>query len=274
MTESESYWLSLVDDLVSITQPLRGGIELENEPVWVNKLTNEFINMITPKMQLRAGARPTPDKVGAIVGSHWVQMAQAVILSKSPKPATEAGLAAFNMGVRLGTPPGGFDVEAVYQKLPAVRDKICSTIMRVLKDRSLQEAAEFFRGLGRGLSQNERSLVPGFKDGRLQYTPKQFELMRRIVVYLLARHNWRELDQLETSQQAFEWFEKRLPEPILGNDPERIRKMFYRVGKRFRKPGRLRRITASSMATIDPSLLLRKTFVSTSGNSVRRTSAS
>src|SRR6266513_1580578 len=117
MTESESYWLSLVDDLVSITQPLRGGSELENEPAWVNKLTYEFINMITPKMQLRAGARPTPDKVGAIVGSHWVQMAQAVILSKSPKPATEAGLAAFNMGVRLGTPPGGFDVEAVYQKL-------------------------------------------------------------------------------------------------------------------------------------------------------------
>jgi hypothetical protein len=81
-------------------------------------------------------------------------------------------------------------------------------------------------------------MVPEFKDGQLQYTPRQFELMRRIVVYLLARHNWRELDQLETSQQAFEWFEKRLPEPILGNDPERIRKMFYRVGKRFKKPGR------------------------------------
>jgi hypothetical protein len=129
-------------------------------------------------------------------------------------------------------------MEAVYQNLPTVRDKICSRIMRVLKDRSLQEAAEFFRGLSRGLSQNERSLVPEFKDGQLQYTPRQFELMRRIVVYLLARHNWRELDQLETSQQAFEWFEKRLPEPILGNDPERIRKMFYRVGKRFKKPGR------------------------------------
>jgi len=62
MTESESYWLSLVDDLVSITQPLRGGSELENEPAWVNKLTYEFINMITPKMQLRAGARPTQTK--------------------------------------------------------------------------------------------------------------------------------------------------------------------------------------------------------------------
>jgi len=110
--------------------------------------------------------------------------------------------------------------------------------MRVLKDRSLREAAEFFRGLSRGLSQNERSLVPELKDGRLQYTPKQFERMRRIVVYLLARHNWRELDKLETSQEAFQWFEKRLPEQILGNDPERIRKMFYRVGKRFKKPGR------------------------------------
>jgi hypothetical protein len=102
----------------------------------------------------------------------------------------------------------------------------------------LQESAEFFRGFSRGLSQNNRSLVPEFKEGRLQYTPKQFELMRRFIVYLLARHNWRELDKLETSRQAFEWFEKRLPEQILGNDPERIRKMFYRVGKRFKKPGR------------------------------------
>lgn len=202
MTESEKYWLSLVDDLVSVTQPLRVGSELENEPAWVDKLTYELMNMITPKMQLRAGARPTPDKIGAIVGSHWVQMAQAVILSKTPKPATEAGLAAFKLGVRLGTPPGGFDTEAVYQNLPAVREKICSTIMRVLKDRSLQEAAEFFKGLSRALSQNERSLVPEFKDGRLQYTPKQFELMRRIVVYTMARHNWRELDKLETSQAS------------------------------------------------------------------------
>ena len=68
MTESESYWLSLVDDLVSITQPLRGGTELESEPTWVNKLTCELINMITPKMQLRAGARPAPDKVGVKIG--------------------------------------------------------------------------------------------------------------------------------------------------------------------------------------------------------------
>jgi len=59
MTESESYWLSLVDDLVSITQPIRGGSELENELAWVNKLTYEFINMITPKMHMNAGARPT-----------------------------------------------------------------------------------------------------------------------------------------------------------------------------------------------------------------------
>jgi hypothetical protein len=125
--------------------------------------------------------------------------------------------------------------------MPAVRDKIVSVITRILKDRPLQESAEFFRGFSRALSQDERSLVPEFKDGRLQYTPKQFELTRRVTVYLLARHNWRELDKLETSQQAFHWFEKRLPEQILGNDPERIRKMFYRAGKRFKDPGRTRK---------------------------------
>jgi hypothetical protein len=238
MTESEAYWLGLVRDLVAITKPLRGGSVLENEPAWVNKLTLELLNMITPKMQLRAGVRPTPGNVGAMMGSHFVQIAQTEASFKLPKPATEAGLAAFNMGVRLGTPPGGFDVENVRQHVPAVRDKICSTIPRILKDRPLREAAEFFRGLSRGLSQSDRSLIPDIKDGRLQYSPKQFELIRRVVVYTVARHNWRELDRLETSQEAFEWFEKRLPEPILGNDPERIRKMFYRVGKRFKKPGR------------------------------------
>lgn len=238
MTESETYWLSVVDELVTVTHPLRGGGELEDEPTWVNKLTYEFFNMITPKMQLRAGIRPTADKVGVIIGSHFVQIAQAAAFRELPKPQSEAFLAAFNMGVRLGTPPGGFDIEAVQRKIPAVRDKVVSTITRILKERPLQEAAEFFKGLSRGLSQNERSLVPDFRDGRVQYTPKQFEVMRRVIVYTVARHNWRELDKLETSQQAFEWFEKRLPAAILGNDPERIRKMFYRVGKRFKKPGR------------------------------------
>jgi hypothetical protein len=59
-----------------------------------------------------------------------------------------------------------------------------------------------------------------------------------LIVYTVARHNWRELDALKTSQEAFQWFEKRIPAELLGNDPERIRKMFYRVGKRFKAPGR------------------------------------
>jgi hypothetical protein len=238
MSESERYWRTVVDKLDSVTKPFRRGGEFEEEPAWVNKLTWELFNMITPKMQLRAGIRATADKVGVIVGSHWVQMAQAAAFRELPKPRTEPDLAAFNMGLRLGTPPGGFDVEAVHQNVPALRDKIVATINGILKNRPVQESAEFFRGFSRGLSQNERSLIPELKDGRLQYTPKQFELIRRVAVYTVARHNWRELDKLETSQQAFDWFEKRLPGPILGNDPERIRKMFYRVGKRFKKPGR------------------------------------
>src|SRR5262249_8617394 len=108
MSESETYWRSVVDNLDSVTRPRRGGGELENEPAWVNKLTWELFNMITPKMQLRAGNRATADKIGVIVGSHWVQMAQAAAFRELPKPETEPALAVFNMGVRLGTPPGGF----------------------------------------------------------------------------------------------------------------------------------------------------------------------
>src|SRR5262245_31245792 len=184
MNESEAYWLSFVDRLVDVTEPFRGGHELADEPAWVTKLTCELLNMITPKMQLRPGVRPSANKVGALVGSHWVQMVQAVGLRETPKPRTEPALAAFNLGMRLGTPPEGFDVEAIYQNVQAVRDKIVSIITQILKDRPLKESSEFFRGLSRGLSQNERSLTPEFKDGRLQYTPKQFELMRRVTVYI------------------------------------------------------------------------------------------
>jgi hypothetical protein len=128
MTESETYWLSFVDHLVGVTQPLRGEFELEDEPAWVTKLTCELFNMITPKIQFRAGTPPTADKVGAMIGSQFVQMAQAAAFRDLPKPQTGPALGAFNTGVRLGTPPGGFDIEAVYQNLPAVRDKVASTV--------------------------------------------------------------------------------------------------------------------------------------------------
>jgi len=168
-------------------------------------------------------------------------MEQAAAFRELPKPQAGPLSVAFNMGMRLGTPPEGFDMQAFHQNMPAVRDKIVSTITRILKERPLEEIGESFRGFSRALSQNKRSLIPEFKDGRFRCTPKQFELVRRVNVYLFVRHNWRELDKLETSQQAFEWLEKRLPAEILGNDPERIRKMFYRAGKRFKDPGRARK---------------------------------
>ena len=144
------------------------------------------------------------------------------------------------MGVKLAT-PSGFDVDAGRSNLPAVRDKICSVVAEVLKERPLQESAEFFRGFSRGLRQNSKGLTPEIIDGIARFTPEQLRRIGTILVYLLTRHNWREIDKLETSKQAFEWFEKRFPPPLLpliGNDPERIRKMFYRVGKTFKFPGK------------------------------------
>ena len=55
MTESETYWLSFVNDLIDVTQPLRDEFELEEEPAWVTKLTCELFNMIAPKIQFRVG---------------------------------------------------------------------------------------------------------------------------------------------------------------------------------------------------------------------------
>lgn len=246
--ESEAYWLKIVDDLAAITGPLRGGQELAtDEPDWVTKLTCEIFNMVTPKMQLRPGMKPTADKIGAMVGSHMVQIAQAKHFAKIPKPVERVARTAFEMGFNLASPPGFENGAALMREnLPAVEDQIRKVVARVLGERPPQEAAKFLKGLSRGLGQNERSLVPEMEDGKPKYNPKQFELMRRVMIYAVARHHWRELDQLKSSQEAFEWFEKRLPAAILGNDPERIRKMFYRVDKRFKEPGRPKKGTAPS----------------------------
>jgi hypothetical protein len=129
--------------------------------------------------------------------------------------------------------------------MPGVEKQIAETVKKILEQRPVNEQADFFKGFSRGLRQNPRSLMPEIENGKPKFSPKQFETMRRVMVYLIARHHWRELDALETSQQAFEWFEKRLPTEILGNDPERIRKMFYRAGKKFKAPGRPKKGTRS-----------------------------
>src|ERR1017187_4996239 len=99
MTESEIYWITLVEDLVAITKPLRGGHELaSDEPAWVDKLTFEIFNMVAPKMQLRAGNKATPDRIGVMIGSYLVQTEQMKAMPQVPKPTTEAGRAAYDIG--------------------------------------------------------------------------------------------------------------------------------------------------------------------------------
>jgi hypothetical protein len=241
MSESESYWLGLVEKLAASTESLRGGDgALDGEPAWVTKITCEVFNIVTPKMQLRAGIKPTPYKIGVMLASNLIHTAQAAAFVEVPKPTTGTGLNALEMGIKLATPPG-FDLAAASQNLPAFKAKICSVVVQVLKERPIEEASEFFRGLSRGLKQNPKGLVPKVVNGVPQFTAKQFERLGTLMIYSLARNRWRELEELGSSQIAFEWFEKRIPAQLLGNDPERIRKMFYRVGKRFKNPGRPRK---------------------------------
>jgi hypothetical protein len=210
-------------------------------------MTFEIFNMVAPKMQLRAGKKPTPDSIGVVMGAYLLQVGQAKVMAQLPKPTTGPARAAYDLGYDLATPPNFQNgAELMQQHMAGVEQQIQSVIARVLKDRPSSEVSEFYRGLGRGLEDKSRSLMPQMEDGRPKYTAKQLELVRRLMVYALARHRWRELDQLKSSQQAFEWFEKRLPAEILGNDPERIRKMFYRVGKQFKRPGRPKKGTAWS----------------------------
>jgi hypothetical protein len=57
-------------------------------------------------------------------------------------------------------------------------------------------------------------------------------------VYGVTLMNWQAIDKLTSSKKAYDFLCKLLSVEMVGDDPERIRRMFGRVGKQFKRPGR------------------------------------
>jgi hypothetical protein len=72
MNESEQFWFSIVEQLASddVSPALDPAGVAGDTPGWVTKLAAEVMTMLMPRIQLRIGDKPTPEKVGALVGNH------------------------------------------------------------------------------------------------------------------------------------------------------------------------------------------------------------
>jgi hypothetical protein len=69
-------------------------------------------------------------------------------------------------------------------------------------------------------------------------TAAEKKRLNTLAVYGVALTNWRKLDILKTSRKAYDFLVKLLSVDVVGHDPERIRRMFGRLGKQFGPPGR------------------------------------
>jgi hypothetical protein len=227
VNESETFWMSILDELDDPTSEVLDPTEIFGEgPAWVTKLGVELMTMLNPRLQLRVGDRATPEKVGALVGSTLTLMEGSGAVVK--RPGVEEALRLF------GQLLGGFDVLGAAKLLPKRRERFrvafVRSIGRIL-DRPNDERYRFFHAMARTTRPAKSST-----DGALTSSEKR--RLNTVAVYGVTLMNWQAIDKLKSSKEAYDLLCKLLPVDIVGHDPERIRRMFDRLEKRFKAPGR------------------------------------
>jgi hypothetical protein len=227
VNESETFWMSILDELDDPTSEMLDPTGISGSgPAWVTKLGAEVMTMLTPRLQLRVGDRATPEKVGALVGSNLTLMEGATAVVKHP--GVEAALKLFSRLL------GGFDVRGAVERLPQWKERFRVAFVRAIGrilDRPNDERHRFFHAIARTTRP-----VKSSTEGTLKESEKRW--LNTVAVYGVTLMNWQAIDKLRSSKEAYDLLCKLLPVDIVGHDPERIRRMFDRLGKRFKAPGR------------------------------------
>ena len=240
MNESEKFWYSVICAFADGQQPVLEDANniLGETPAWVTKLTVELMAMIMPRVQLRIGQRATPERVGALVGAHMA-LCHEVGVRMGPN-ADDRDI--YQQAMKLIEPaikpfrPGEIAGE-VPQLLASVRRQF-DTVMPKILERPIDECSGFFAALGRGLRKPKSTLMPEIVDGKPKASPLQMRRIRTMTVYWVTLMNWQAIDRLTSSKEAYDFLCKLLPIESVGHDRERIRRMFSRLGKQFKAPGR------------------------------------
>ena len=240
MSESEKFWYSVVCAFADGQQPVLADTNkiLGETPAWVTKLTLELMGMIMPRVQLRIGQRATPEKVGALVGAHMA-LCHEVGVRMGPnaddRDIYQAAMKLIEPAIKPFRP--GEVAREVPELLASVRRQF-GTVMPKILERPIHECSGFFSALGRGLRKPKSTFMPEVVDGKPKASPLQMRRLKTMTVYWVTLMNWQAIDRLTNSKQAYDFLCKLLPIEIVGHDPERIRRMFSRLGKQFKAPGR------------------------------------
>jgi hypothetical protein len=240
MTEAEKFWYDIVCEMADGQEPdIADTNQLLGEtPDWVTKLSLEVIEMVMPRVQLRVGQAATPNNVGVTLGSHFALCHQLSERVASMTRRGESHPAAVKTIERAVQPFRPADVVGLIPELVAwLRPQIGRVTEKVLT-RPLPEISTFFRAVGRGLQNPKSCTLLWMDDDPATLTTGQRKRLRTITVYWITLMNWQAIERLTSSKEAYDFLVKLLPVEIIGHDPERIRRMFSRLGKRFKEPGR------------------------------------
>jgi hypothetical protein len=232
MNDSQAFWRSIADEMGDEDVPPAfdpSGIG-EETPGWVTKLGVEVMTMVMPRIQLRVGDSATPENVGAVMGN-MLMMTETI-----------SGLSAMSARFRAHLQNSkkflnGFDAALASQELPklgARRRQVMTEAIEKILDRPADERFRFFRAFTRGIQPEQ------LNEKEASLSPSDVRMLNTLTVYGTALMNWQDLEELETSKQAYDFLVNLLSVDVVGHDPERIRRMFGRLGKKFSQPGRPR----------------------------------
>ena len=195
MNESETFWISILDELDEPTSDALDPTRIFDEgPTWVTKLGVELITMLMPRVQLRVGDRATPEKIGALVGSNLT------LVEASTAAVRQSAL---EQALKLFSPLlGGFDVLRGAKLLPQRNERFRAALMqsmgRIL-DRPNDERYRFFRAMTRSMrsAKSSTDAAP---------TANEKRRLNTIAVYGVTLMNWQTIDKMRSSKEATTFF--------------------------------------------------------------------
>ncbi len=231
MTADEEFWLSIVDnlDVNDVSEHDVSGVAGDT-PLWVTKLATEVLTLVNPRLQLRVGDKASAASVGSLTASQLRLFAACRCFARLNAEQTKN----LETAMRVAKPSlAGFDATAAISEFPQREARFHSAVGRVfpkILSRPPDEAFAFLRALSNGV---RPSRSPSQRDLRVDQ-----KRLRTLVVYGVTLMHWRTIDRLDSSQAAFRFLETLLPAEIVGYSAERVRRMFARLNKQFRAPGR------------------------------------
>jgi hypothetical protein len=239
-------WFEEIAEQLDQVQPpaeLKEFLDIDGYPPWLVNVCKELFQQATPSAKLTTFKTDTPKSVGLWLGQNLANFHAVddtlshnlALVENNPEKvaAFQKALEAradqpdvqnlMRTAETTGHLLSGFESEA--SELQKMAAQACGL---AIEQGNYQECAEFFQGFAKGLSNK------GLKGNQLARTSEATN------IYMAMLYNWKTVDSFKTVSMLRDFLLKiGFTESQLG-DPERLKKLCYRVkyhpGKRGRPP--------------------------------------